>query len=137
MRLVAVGEGFNAARSAQFSAITEPGRFAAVVALQGLDRLASLGHAVDQYHSHQMQPGALRWFDADDLAAALAPLPQWIGDTRNQQLQPLELTALTKRYHWAQSRYRPSTGTLHLGPGHTSSAALARWIQQWVPAVDD
>ena len=133
LTLVVLGEGFDAARSAQFAAIAEPGRYGAVVALQGLDQLDALGHGVAQYHSHQMQPGALRWFDADDLAAALAPLPQWIGDTRDACLQPLSQTALSHRYQWSADRYRSRPGPLHLGAGKTESPQLQRWIEQHVP----
>ena len=132
--LVAVGEGLNAARAAQFAAISEPGRYQAVIALRGLADLHSLGHGAAQYHSHQMQPGALRWFDTDDLAAALAPLPQWIGDTRDARSQALDQNALTQRYRWTTGRYRLRPGPLYLAAGATKSAQLARWLKLHVPA---
>ncbi|MEE3371206.1 MAG: acetylxylan esterase [Planctomycetota bacterium] len=132
--LVAVGEGLNAARAAQFAAISEPGRYRAVIALRGLTDLPSLGHGVAQFHSYQMQPGALRWFDADDLAAALAPLPQWIGDTRDARLQILDQKTLSDRYRWTTTRYRSRSGPLHLAAGTTGSPQLARWLKQHVPA---
>ena len=133
--LVALGEGLNAARAAQFAAISEPGRYHAVIALRGLADLPSLGHGVAQFHSHQMQPGALRWFDADDLAAALAPLPQWIGNTRNARLQTHDQKTLSRRYRWATTRY--SAGPLQLRAGQTESQQLARWIKQHVQSADN
>ena len=131
--LVALGEGLNAARAAQFAALSEPGEYRAVIALRGLADLRSLGRGVAQFHSHQMQPGALRWFDADDLAAALAPLPQWIGDTRNARLQAHDQTTLQRRYRWATTRYH--SGPLQLSAGQTESQPLARWIKQHVPSA--
>jgi hypothetical protein len=131
--LVALGEGLNAARAAQFAAISEPGHYQAVIALRGLADLRSLGHGVAQFHSHQMQPGALRWFDADDLAAALAPLPQWIGDTRNARLQTHDQKTLSRHYRWATTRYH--AGPLQLSAGQTESLPLARWIKRHVPSA--
>ena len=80
-----------------------------------------------------MQPGALRWFDADDLAAALAPLPQWIGDTRNARLQTHDQKTLSRHYRWATTRYH--AGPLQLSAGQTESQPLARWIKRHVPSA--
>jgi len=127
-RVVGVGLGWTAALAVQMAALVEPRRFAGAAALGGLDRLESLSEQIDEFHSIQMLPGALRWFDEEDLLAALAPCPVLVAGATNKKGSPLSASALAERYGWAVERYGPQHGgRLQLHAGQITPAEMAQW----------
>jgi hypothetical protein len=130
-KAAAVGLGKTAALSAQMAAIVAPERLAAVAALGGLDRLESLSEEITEKHSLQMLPGALRWYDEADLAAAMAPLPLLVGKVADKRGEFLSDSQLADHYAWAIQYHQQCNGRgLRLQPGETSAATVACWLRR-------
>ncbi|MFV1966246.1 MAG: hypothetical protein ACC628_12550 [Pirellulaceae bacterium] len=99
-RTVAVGIGPSAALSAQFAGLVEPEAFVGVAALRGLDRIESLAEGIADNHSLQMLPGALRWFDEADLAAAIAPKPLLLAQVKDKYGHNISVDQIHHRYQF-------------------------------------
>lgn len=129
-QVVAMGVGEAAALAAQLAAVVEAERFAAVAAIGGIDSIESLAEGVAESHSLQMLPGALRWFDEADVAAALAPLAMVISDVRDKHGKALSGERLQALHDWPAQRYgvHGRGEALTLKPGPLPFAELAEWV---------
>ncbi len=127
------GKGEVSAWAVQFAAIAGGEDITAACIIDPPGSLESLSADItESYPLQVMLPGALRWFDESDIAAALAPLPVLFAGVHDKHGKLLRREELKKRYRWSLKNYKfaGSKSDFYFLPGSPSPVAVGAWLKK-------